>query len=217
MLQNPRSKLAAWSKMHKDVLAGSHFEGDFGKHFISFPDFLWQNMLLYRNTLPKMCRLSYKLWTTKSFGKNPARGKFVWKLVCPLRVNVSFRQRFSRHPFVCAVWPFRTACVMNGNKKILVGHLPVIPRPRFLHHGFRQPLALCMRKKKTSKSVSVRELEPFQNFTIPLRNLQFHCKYVSLWEGLSEHGGLSPLRGPTAGAISGLQPSSLRGERRSIG
>ena len=27
---------------------------------------------------------------------------------------------------------------------------------------------------------SLRELEPFQNFTIPLRNLQFHCKYVSL-------------------------------------
>ena len=40
MLQNPRSKLAAWSKMHKDVLAASHFEGDFGQHFISFPDFL---------------------------------------------------------------------------------------------------------------------------------------------------------------------------------
>ena len=40
MLQNRRSKLASWSKMHKDVLAASHFEGDFGQHFISFPDFL---------------------------------------------------------------------------------------------------------------------------------------------------------------------------------
>ena len=39
MLQNPRSELAAWSKMHKDVLAASHFEGDFGHYFISFPDF----------------------------------------------------------------------------------------------------------------------------------------------------------------------------------
>ena len=39
MLQNPRSKLAAWLKMHKYVLAASHFEGDFGQHFISFPDF----------------------------------------------------------------------------------------------------------------------------------------------------------------------------------
>ena len=125
-------------------------------------------------------------------------------------------QRFSRHPFVCAVWPFRTACFMNENKKMLDGNLPVIPRPRFLHHGFRQPLATCMRKK-TSKSLSLRELEPFQKFTSPLRNLQFHCEYVSLWEGLSEHGGLSPLRGLSAGAISGLQPSSLRGERRSVG
>ena len=105
---------------------------------------------------------------------------------------------------------------MNGNKKILDGHLPVIPRPRFLHHGFRQPLALCMRKK-TSKSLSLPELEQFQKFTIPLENLQFHWKYVSLREGFSEHCGLSPLRDPSAGAISGVQPSSLRGERRSVG
>ena len=70
---------------------------------------------------------------------------------------------------------------MNENKKILNGHLPVIPRPRFLHHGFRQPLALCMRKKRL-KSLSLPELELFQKFTIPLENLQFHWKYVSLWE-----------------------------------
>ena len=61
-------------------------------------------------------------------------------------------QRFSWHPFVCAVGPFRTACFMNGNKKNLGWHLPVIPQPRFLHHGFRQPLALCMRKKKRRKA-----------------------------------------------------------------
>ena len=71
MLQNPRSKLAAWSKMHKDVLAASHFEDDFGQHFISFPDFLWQNILFYWNTFPKMCRLSYKLWTTKKLWQKP--------------------------------------------------------------------------------------------------------------------------------------------------
>ena len=94
-------------------------------------------------------------------------------------VAIVFSQRFSRHPFVCAVLPFRTACFMDGNKKILDGHLPVIPRPRFLHHGFRQPLALCMRKK-SSKSLSHPELEPFQKFTIPLENLHFHWKYVSL-------------------------------------
>ena len=53
-------------------------------------------------------------------------------------------------------------------------------------------------EKKTSKSRSHPELEPFQKFTIPLENLQFHWKYVSLWEGFSEHCGLSPLRGPSA-------------------
>ena len=38
MLQNPRSKLDAWSKMHKGVLAVSHLGGDFGQHFMSSPD-----------------------------------------------------------------------------------------------------------------------------------------------------------------------------------
>ena len=60
-------------------------------------------------------------------------------------------------------------------KKSWIGHLPVIPRPRFLHRGFRQPLALCMRKKKNvEKAFFLPELEPFQKFTIPLENLQFH-------------------------------------------
>ena len=35
-----------------------------------------------------------------------------------------------------------------------------------------------------------------------------------LWERLSEHSCLSPLRGPSTDAISGLRPSSQRGERR---
>ena len=35
-------------------------------------------------------------------------------------------------------------------------------------------------RKKTSKSLSHPELEPFQKFTIPLENLQFPWKYVSL-------------------------------------
>ena len=85
--------------------------------------------------------------------------------------------------------------------------------------AFGNPLLYVWEKKKTSKSLSLRELEPFQNFTIPLKNLQFHCKYVSLWEGFSEHGGLSPVRtrGQTAWAISGWQASFLRGERRNVG
>ena len=88
------------------------------------------------------------------------------------------------------------------------------------HHSctmaFGNPL-LYVWEKKTLKSLSLPELEPFKKFTIPLENLPFHWKYVSLWEGISEHCGLSPLRGPSAGAISGVQPSSLRGERRSVG
>ena len=72
-------------------------------------------------------------------------------------------------------------------------------------------------KNRKRRSLVLRELDPFQNFAIPLRNLQFHCKYVSLWEGFSEHCGLSPLRGPTAWAISGMQPSSVRGGRWSVG
>ena len=35
--------------------------------------------------------------------------------------------------------------------------------------------------------------------------------------GVQGARGLSPLRGPSAGAISSVQPSSLRGERRSLG
>ena len=57
----------------------------------------------------------------------------------------------------------------------------------------------------------------FKNLQFLQWNLQFHCKYVYLWEGFSEHCGFSPLRGPSAWAISGLQPSSLGGERRSVG
>ena len=54
-------------------------------------------------------------------------------------------------------------------KKILDWHLPVIPQPRFLHHGFRQPLALCMRKKKRQKAFPSLSLSPF-------KNLQFHWR-----------------------------------------
>ena len=55
--------------------------------------------------------------------------------------------------------------------------------------AFGNPL-LYVWEKNTSKSLSHPELEPFQKFTIPLKNLQFHWKYVSLWEGFSEHCGL---------------------------
>ena len=40
--------------------------------------------------------------------------------------------------------------------------------------AFGNPL-LYVWEKKTSKCLSLPELEPFQQFTIPLENLQFHC------------------------------------------
>ena len=100
----------------------------------------------------------------------------IFWLCCPRPQKIAFTQRFSRHPFVCAVLPFRTACFMNGNKKILDGHLPGIPQRRFLHHGFRQPLALCVRKEKKNVEKPlpswVRAVSKIYNsigeFTIPL-------------------------------------------------
>ena len=58
---------------------------------------------------------------------------------------------------------------------------------------------------------------PKRRFFALLKVVRYRNKsglqFVSLGEGFSEHCGLSPLRGRSAGAISGLQPSSLRGER----
>ena len=74
----------------------------------------------------------------------------------------------SRHPFVCAVWPFRTACFMNGSKKkSWIGTFPWSHDHDSFTTAFGNPL-LYVWEKKTSKSLSLPELEPFQKFTIPL-------------------------------------------------
>ena len=58
---------------------------------------------------------------------------------------------------------------------------------------------------------------------IRFKNLQFHWRIYNsigvciLMRGVQWALWLSPLRGPSAWAISGLQPSSVRGERRSVG
>ena len=76
MLQNPRSKLAAWSKMHKDVLAASHFEGDCGQHFISFPDFFYDRTFFSIEIPFQKCAGCHtSCEQEKSYGKIPARGK----------------------------------------------------------------------------------------------------------------------------------------------
>ena len=77
-------------------------------------------------------------------------------------------QRFSRHPFCMRGLIIQNRVFYEWNqKKILDGHLPVIPRPRHLHHGFRQPLALCMRKKKRRKAFPSVSWSRF-------KTLQFH-------------------------------------------
>ena len=89
-------------------------------------------------------------------------------------------------------------------------------RTRFLHCDLTWPRASRTKKQKAKKSSLswVKSVSKICNsigeFTIPL-------EYVSLWEGFSEHCGLSPLRGPSPWAISGLQQSSVRGEWRSVG
>ena len=65
MLQNPRSKLAALSKMHKDVLAASHFEGDFCQHFISFPDFFMTDYASLSKYLSKKVRVVIQVVSNK--------------------------------------------------------------------------------------------------------------------------------------------------------
>ena len=42
------------------------------------------------------------------------------------------------------------------------------------------PCSMYEKKKRRKAFPSLIELKPFQEFTIPLENLQFHWKYVSL-------------------------------------
>ena len=55
-------------------------------------------------------------------------------------------------PFCMRGLTIQNRVFYEWKQKILDGHLPVIPQPRFLHYGFRQPLALSMRKKKRLKA-----------------------------------------------------------------
>ena len=54
------------------------------------------------------------------------------------------------------------------------------PTTTILAPSLSATLCSMYEKKKTSKTLSLPELEPFQKFTIPLENLQFHWTYVSL-------------------------------------
>ena len=67
-----------------------------------------------------------------------------------------------------------------------------------------------MYEKKTLQSLSHPELEPFQKFTIPL-------EVCVLMRGVQRALWFVTSSWSECGAISGVQPSSLRGERRSVG
>ena len=61
-----------------------HFEGDFGRHFISFPDFFYDRICFcIEIPFQKCAGCQTSCEQQKSYGKNPTRGNFVWKLVCP--------------------------------------------------------------------------------------------------------------------------------------
>ena len=77
----------------------------------------------------------------------------------------------SRHSFVCAVWPFRTACFKNGKKKNLGWAPSGDPTTTILAPWLSATPCSMYEKKKRRKAFPLRKLEPFQNFTIPLRNL----------------------------------------------
>ena len=83
------------------------------------------------------------------------------------------------NPFVCADRPFRTACFMNKNKNNLGWAPSRDPTTTILAPWLSATPCSMYEKKRTSKSLSLPELELFQKFTIPLENLQFHWMCAS--------------------------------------
>ena len=80
----------------------------------------------------------------------------------------------------CAVWPLyarfdhsEPRVLWMETKKSWIGTFPWSHNHDSCTMAFSNPL-LYVWEKKTSKSLFLPELEPFQKFTIPLENLQFH-------------------------------------------
>ena len=57
--------------MHKDVLAASHFEGDFGQHFISFPDFFMIEYASLSKYLSKNVQVVTQVVNNKKLWQKP--------------------------------------------------------------------------------------------------------------------------------------------------
>ena len=96
MLQNPRSKLAAWSKMNKDVLAASHFEGDFGQNFISFPDFFMTEHASLSKYLSKNVQVVIQVVNNKKVMAKPAREGNLYGNWCVRKGLTALQERWWR-------------------------------------------------------------------------------------------------------------------------
>ena len=121
----------------------------------------WETERKARNMMTRTQRFfgHYSLLSPESF-------RLTWSLFLLQRQT----QRFSRHPFVGAVWPFRTAFFMHENKKNLGLAPSRDPTTTILAPWFSATPCSMYEKKKTSKSLSLPELELFQKFTIPVEN-----------------------------------------------
>ena len=82
-------------------------------------------------------------------------------------------QRFSRHPFVCAVCHSKPRVLRMEIRRSRMSAFLTSYAHAFCTVTWRD-LVLHVRKNRKRRSLLYRELYPFQKFAIPLGNLQFH-------------------------------------------
>ena len=82
-------------------------------------------------------------------------------------------QRFSRHPFVCAVCHSKPRVLWMEIRRSRMSAFLTSYAHAFCTVTWRD-LVLHVRKNRKRRSLVYRELYPFQKFAIPLENLQFH-------------------------------------------
>ena len=93
--------------------------------------------------------------------------QFLKKLTC------SSSQRFSRHPFVCAVCHSKPRVLWMEIRRSRMSAFLTSYAYAFCTVTWRD-LVLHVRKNRKRRSLFYRELYPFKKFAIPLENLQFH-------------------------------------------
>ena len=82
-------------------------------------------------------------------------------------------QRFSRHPFVCAVCHSKPRVLWMEIRRSRLSAFLTTYAHAFCTVTWRD-LVLHVRKNRKRRSLLYRELYPFQKFAIPLENLKFH-------------------------------------------